>query len=126
MGKFRNTPLGHELFYALRFVGLRDRFRCPECRAVGTWKPHGGVVDKVYDRITAPGETYRTTRRWLCKYCGFYEGPEGQLRAHPDRERPWWVLPAPHDPESLPENELPTPEEIVKTGYDKSVWPWRG
>lgn len=124
--RFRDTVLGHELLYALRVLGLRDRYRCPECRAVGTWKPHGGLLDRIYDRATRQELPTRPVRRWVCKFCGRYEGPEGDLRAHLDSERPWWVLPAPYDPESREENQLPTPEEILEETYDRAVWPWRG
>ena len=57
----------------LRLVGLRDRLRCPRCRAVGTWKPHGGWLDFA---------DTRKVRRWLCKWCGLYWGPEGVGDAH--------------------------------------------
>lgn len=126
-GEFlRRFPPTHELLYLTRFVGLRDRFRCPDCRAVGTFKPHGGSIDQIYDRLTHQELPTRAVRRWVCKYCGYYEGPEGVLRAHLDSERPWWVLPAPHDPESTPENRLPTPLEVVDGAYERKVWPWRG
>lgn len=122
LGRFRNTLLGHELLYALRFVGLRDRYRCPDCGAVGTWKPHGGTLDGIWDRAHGEHET-RLVRRWVCKYCGRYEGPEGLLRAWPDPKRGHWVLPPPYDPESgAPEM---TPREAVELQLDE-VWPWRG
>lgn len=121
----RNTVLGHEALYALRVVGLRDRYRCPSCGAVGSWKPHGGTLDGIYDRLHGERET-RLVRRWICKFCGYYEGPEGELRAHLDRERPWWVLPQPYDPETKPENYLPTPQDALQEFYDRRVWPWRG
>lgn len=41
---WRLNPVVHFFFEALRFVGLRDRLRCPKCSAVGTWKPHGGIL----------------------------------------------------------------------------------
>lgn len=122
MRRFRSSTLGHELLYALRVVGLRDRYRCPGCQAVGTWKPHGGFLDGIYDRVHGERNT-RLVRRWVCKYCGRYEGPEGLLRAWPDTERGWWVLPPPYDPLSgAPEM---TPKEAVELNLD-DVWPWRG
>lgn len=122
----RSFPPTHELLYLSRYVGLRDRFRCPGCGAVGTWKPHGGRLDQLHDRVLGQELPTRCVRRWVCKYCGRYEGPEGVLRAHPDSERPWWVLPPPHDPQSSEETALPTPREVLETGYEREVWPWRG
>jgi hypothetical protein len=76
------SRIWHQFYDALRFVGLRDRLRCPSCSSVGTWKPHGGWFDV---------EDKRKVRRWLCKWCGYYVGPEGQKRAlvQPDFGRVW-------------------------------------
>lgn len=74
----------HQLFDALRFVGLRDRLRCPSCKKVGTWKPHGGWFDF---------EDERKVRRWLCKWCGYYIGPEGVLKCSFDACSQRWQLP---------------------------------
>jgi len=54
----------HQICDAARIFGIRDRLRCPECKSVGTWKPHGGW----FDNSKASG------RRWLCKWCGHYVG----------------------------------------------------
>jgi len=77
------NAITHQLADFLRLVGMRDRLRCPRCRKVGTWKPHGGWLDR---------EDGRKVRRWLCKWCGHYVGPEGekQGRFHPVRKH--WVL----------------------------------
>lgn len=48
---------------------FRGRYRCPRCKSVGTWNPHGGLVDARRD--------LRHVRRWMCKWCGLYRGPEG-------------------------------------------------
>ena len=58
----------HQLFDFARLIGMRDRLRCPMCQAVGAWKPHGGWMDFADER---------KVRRWLCKWCGWYRGPEG-------------------------------------------------
>lgn len=100
----------------LRLVGMRDRLRCPECEAVGTWKPHGGFWDRHL------GD--RPVRRWLCKWCGLYVGPEGSLRAFPDPARGFWTLPRPWDPEA-PDRRLRTPAEVLET-HLSATWPWRG
>lgn len=63
-------PVIHTVADWLRRVGLRDRYRCPECHAVGTFKPHGGKFDT---------EDERHVPRWLCKWCGYYIGPEGRM-----------------------------------------------
>lgn len=66
------NPFTHQIWDFSRIVGLRDRLRCPRCLAVGTWKPHGGWMD---------GADERKVRRWICKWCGLYRGPEGERQA---------------------------------------------
>lgn len=102
----------HELWAALRFVGMRDRLRCPRCGKVGTWKPHGGWYDRRH------GDS-RAVRRWLCKWCGLYRGPEGELDAFPSTETGAWALPG------WAERE-PTPAEAIESFYGRSIDPWRG
>jgi len=51
---------------------FRHRLRCPACEGVGTFKSHGSVFDH---------EDTRKVRRWLCKWCGYYYGPEGKQQA---------------------------------------------
>lgn len=72
----------HQFFYLLKWVGLRDRLRCPRCRRVGTWKPHGHIFDRDPES--------RRVLRWLCKWCGFYYGPEGVRQCYPDTETGVW------------------------------------
>lgn len=108
-------PPVHQLADALRLVGLRDRLRCPHCAAVGTFKPHGGWLD---------GRDVRRVRRWLCKWCGHYLGPEGVLRAFPDQERHHWTVPRPYDP-AAPAVAQYTPRDTVAAGLG-DVWPWAG
>lgn len=133
--KRRLTPIVHEFWGLTRIVHLRDRLRCPGCKAVGTFKPHGGTVDAVVDwwahrRGEMPTEQYRnlrTVRRWLCKYCGRYEGPRSPLDGQEPQSgvsRAWpaetaWAIEGPeHDPDLW---HLPTPFEQVHPR-----WPWRG
>jgi hypothetical protein len=59
--------MNHQFWDLSRIFGVRDRLRCPACRAVGTWKPHGGWLD---DKPHI--------RRWMCKWCGHYDGLEGE------------------------------------------------
>lgn len=98
-------PVSHFLLV----TKLRDRLRCPECKAVGTWKPHGGWWDRF-----RYGD--RPVRRWLCKSCGFYIGPEGHLYCHVNLELNVWALP------DTP-GEGDTPKNILKRA---KVWPWAG
>ena len=107
--RWRLNPIVHTFYDALRFVGLRDRLRCPSCSAVGTWKPHGGVFDRA--------DTKRK-RRWLCKYCGFYIGPEGVQVAFPDPFKNSWQLRA----DTMVRD---TPIDAVHRALT-GVWPWRG
>lgn len=59
----------------------------------------------------------RKARRWLCKWCGYYQGPEGVLRCWPDPDLGVWRLPEDGvDP-------APTPAELVKPA---KLWPWVG
>lgn len=96
----------NEFFGWAKLVGMRDRLRCPHCGAVGTWKPHGGWYD---------GLDLRCVRRWLCKWCGGYDGPEGVMAARYSAERGWWVLP---DDEAWERGVVPV---------DTVEWdPWRG
>lgn len=107
--KWRLNPLVHELAEGLRLVGLRDRLRCPRCRAVGTWKPHGGLLDRFV------GGDRRPVRRWMCKYCGLYFGPEGQQQVRVNREAGYWDF--------EPAGSEQTPQEILAT---TKTWPWTG
>jgi hypothetical protein len=109
--RLRLCPVVHEVCYASRLVGLRNRLRCPDCRAVGTYKPHGAR------RARRGGD--RPVRRWLCKWCGYYVGPEGVLRCYPDMDEGCWVLPL--------DGEAPrvTPAVAVEAALGK-VWPWVG
>lgn len=118
------NPVLHELAGALRLVGLRDRLRCPECRKVGTFKPHGTLWDRRYH-----GD--RRVRRWLCKWCGFYTGPEGRLYAFPSQVTGAWALPGwTEDGEAIPgEDPLviePTPSVVNLDFYHRPVNPWAG
>lgn len=98
---------------------LRHRLRCPACDAIGTYKPHGGLLDR---------QDERRVKRWLCKWCGFYwsksEGVQWcalgdevwQFEAEVDTGHP---------------NKVPmTPQRIVEfwaidEGRDHAPWPWR-
>ncbi len=110
-------PPIHAAAYALQWIGLRNRLRCPSCKSVGTWKPHGTLSAR---RIHHD----RPVRRWLCKWCGYYIGFEGVIRAFPDPSRGYWALPRPWDPNS-PKTPGPTPADVLKAVLPKT-WPWRG
>lgn len=99
----------HQIVDWSRYLGLRDRLRCPACKAVGTWKPHGGWAD---------GDDQRKVRRWMCKWCGFYLGPE------PDR----WVCVGPTAwaiPSDIPRPHE-TPKMVVERHFDRPISPWAG
>lgn len=94
----------HEAAMLLGLIGMRDRLRCPKCRAVGTWKPHGGWWED------------GAQRRWLCKWCGYYYNP-----AHPKITK---CVPGETSWQPAPRGQIlpPTPAEAV----GEKVWPWLG
>lgn len=106
MSLFSN--IWHQLCDFSRLVGLRDRLRCPSCGAVGTWKPHGGWLD---------GCDERKVRRWLCKWCGLYKGPEGTTWAAVGPTCWGLVIDLPG---------ATTPKNAVEDHFDRPVNPWAG
>lgn len=101
---FRKWLLSHSVFHSLSSMYAIDFLPCPRCAAVGTFKP----------REAGNGRP----RRWLCKYCGLYFGPdsEGTLECHPCSKTDAWSL-----PQDSPRE--PTPWELV-TGSHAALWPW--
>lgn len=118
------TTVHHQFFDFLALVGLRDRLRCPRCKTIGTWKPHGGWCDKFHDWRTDFCSSlnifavYATNRRWLCKYCGYNVSTDGEHQCYPNRKTKMWAR--------RDENSAPTPQEVINLGYEFAVWPWRG
>ena len=106
------APL-HELMALTHWLGIRDRLRCPSCKAVGTWKMHGALLYRwIHKDISV--------RRWLCKWCGHYIGPKGRVVAYPDLAGSGaWALPEPGV------ERQPTPAEALKAALGK-CWPWVG
>ena len=84
------NPIWHQLWDFSRLIGVRDRLRCPFCKAVGTYKPHGGWLDLADER---------KVRRWICKWCGLYFGPEGYRWAQIGKTAWELVDPAPAEQE---------------------------
>src|SRR5262245_44707835 len=86
----------HQYFDFLSLVGLRDRLRCPKCKAVGTWKPHGGWCELTanwwvdYKSRLLPGVPYSTDRRWVCKWCGYVRSHVGEQQAYPNKAKRVW------------------------------------
>lgn len=113
----------HQFFDFLLLVDLRDRLRCPKCKAVGTWKPHGGWCDNIsgwwqdHAARLRPGVIYATSRRWVCKYCGYIRDDHGERQGYPNKVKGVW--------DAQCANSSPTPYERVNGEGDK-VWPWRG
>jgi hypothetical protein len=109
------NALTHQLWDFSRVIGLRDRLRCPYCDAVGTWKPHGGWLDV---------EDERKVRRWLCKWCGAYRGPEsnGTFKQALCGKTAWY-LPEIAAREIGVEGVLP---QILCQFHDRFIDPWYG
>lgn len=101
--------LKHQLFDFLRLFGVRDRLRCPLCRAVGTWKPHGGWLDF---------EDERPVRRWLCKWCGVYYDADGTRFC--EMEETCW--------EYVEQGKIMTntPMLLLRASLERFIDPWRG
>jgi hypothetical protein len=105
------NPAVHEvLFWLATLTGMRERLRCPHCTAVGTFKMHGDL------RSQLRGD--RPARRWMCKYCGYYLGPEGRTQVFPSSVTKAWIGPGGGERE-------PTPSEAVMDRMGR-VWPWFG
>lgn len=112
--------LVHTLLFLVPYV--RNRLRCPNCEAVGTFKPHGGVFDR---------QDVRRVPRWLCKWCGYYFGPEGTKQAVlacdilPDRPKGYrWELV--QDVSARGGIHTGTPQEILTSDTNGTVHPWIG
>ena len=113
--------LNRLLWLLLIVTRLRDRLRCPNCEAVGTYKLH------------APPPTWR----WLCKYCGYYRDKDGIRWCVPSPTYGCWIF-----ADQVDGFKGTTPQQAVKEkakddrqaalledpeskeGY--AVWPWRG
>jgi hypothetical protein len=109
--RFRRNPVVIELWYALKIFGLRDRLRCPWCHAVGTWKPHGTLWER---RL---GD--RPVRRWMCKWCGYYNGPEPERWCSPGGTSGVWEI------RDASPGQLHTPRWVVEEELGR-VNPWHG
>ena len=98
----------HTFWCLTKYVGMRDRLRCPKCKKVGTWKPHGGIEQ--------PG----TPRRWLCKWCGYYEQKDwfGE-HCTISNEEGCWVTP------DIPSG-ITTPQRAMTTTMIPKANPWAG
>lgn len=82
----------------------RRRHTCPACGAVGTWKPYGRWWKD------------RDCKRWLCKWCGFYDGVDERTWCVIDKAQGCWVK-----AESCPQGTTPQREALVG-GWN----PWAG
>jgi hypothetical protein len=103
LATFHARPLWWLLRHALgRF--RRGKRRCPSC-GQRYWDAYGFWWKD------------RNVRRWLCKWCGFYDGVDGRFWAVSDPRRGCWVLPVEEEREGWEEylarvasGELSTPE----------------
>lgn len=107
------TPV-HEVWFVLTYLtGMRDRLRCPSCSAVGTWKMHGSLWERLFiNRVPM-------VRRWLCKWCGYFTSQQGRVVAYLDMDKRVWTVPQPG------EERQPTPSEALSEVLPKA-WPWLG
>lgn len=112
-----------------RRLKTRGKLRCPACGVYGTWKPYG--LFSWQDRLV---------RRWLCKWCGFYDGTDGRFWAYMDSNVGTWVLaPQPgdishreflkrmdHGEVTTPRRLAAGPGEFKQDPYPKSYSPFVG
>ena len=117
------------LWLFLIVTRLRDRLRCPKCKAVGTYKLHAPSL----------GEETEPPWRWLCKYCGYYRDKNGKRWCVPSPTFGCWIF---KDQKEGYKGKTPLETvrdgsvadyqtacltadlEELKPGY--TVWPWRG
>lgn len=113
--RFRILPVVQDLWFAAtHWTGVRDRMRCPSCKAVGTWKMHGSLLERwIYKDIHV--------RRWLCKWCGYFTSARGRVVAYMDPETHVWALPVDGVPRGSTNKEL-----LWTASEGKKVWPWVG
>lgn len=119
--RFLLNPVFHEVASAVtKWTGVRDRLRCPVCRAVGTFKMHGSLFDQWRWKD-------RKARRWICKWCGYYIGPEGARLAWPSAiTGAWQIRDLVEDPRDEPR---PVPADYMPMSASKPgrrVNPWKG
>ena len=98
--------INHQLWDLSRLLGIRNRLRCPHCHAIGTWKPHGGWIDVALGDLAS--------RRWLCKWCGFYQSTSRTCMCFPSNMFSAWSLPEATDLSK-------TPQQLSYPWF-----PWRG
>jgi len=97
----------HELFNIFQII-IRYRTKCPECKAIGTYLAHGGIIFS---------DSKESGRRYLCKWCGLYIGqPMGKgkiikRRAFIDDTKGCWRIGEWY--EELPDDAY-TPQEKCK------------
>ena len=106
---------------------IRSRRSCPNCKGIGTWKCYGGPFRPKIDQKPGP------SRRWLCKYCGKYDGEDyGESWAFADRDRGCWTVRELYGPSSsfglisknMESGRCMTPKGVLAKDYN--VNPWAG
>lgn len=107
----------HQVADLSRIIGIRDRLRCPnpKCRAVGTWKPHGGWIDVYLGDVAG-------VRRWMCKFCGLTRYDNGDKWAAPSSELGYWELLEKLNPDGDQQHFWPTPWHMVRDYMKTNPW----
>lgn len=82
---------------------FRAHRACPNCGSMGTWKAYGYWWKD------------RDVRRWLCKWCGFYDGVDGRYWCAISTKIGAWA--------KREEADMQTPEEFAR---EKGFNPWVG
>lgn len=106
-------PIVRLLWLVLILTRLRDRMRCPKCKAVGTYKLHAPCKGD---------QGQKRPWRWLCKWCGFYKAEDGRgFLCYPSKSREVWAF--------FSDNLIGDRKETPYVLFQRKmpwVWPWRG
>ncbi len=80
----------------------RDRLTCPECKAIGTFKPRFN-------------KDYKHPRYYVCKWCGYGRDHDGEWQYYPDAKNGCWGI--------ITSDSGMTPKEIMA---EHNLDPWCG
>lgn len=122
---------------------FRDRLRCPKCKAIGTFKPYGGLFDRLFYTFTPSRKMKKHGRpfkkrlrtffnhkvRFVCKWCGYFEGWHGIEDCCINIESGVWDFKKNHDDYLIPKDMMHE-KYLEQTGQKEKAKkmpnPWYG